>query len=837
MAFRELRAGRWRLALLVGTVAIGVSALVAIDSFTENLRTSVDEQARTLLGADLAFSSRQPFSSRAEAVLDSLARRAEVARVTSFAGMAYAPRGKGARLVQVAAVAGNYPFYGQISTAPDTAWSRLQRGHNVIVDPALLTTLETRVGDTLALGEARFAIAGTIESAPNQVGFRFALGPRIYIPASALASTGLLGFGARVQYELYAKLPPGTSAQQLAKYYRSVLGSERVRVRTVADDQRNLDQVLSRLSGYLGLLAVMALLLAGIGAASAAVVMVRQRSDSIAVLRCLGATGRRVFLVYLLQAGVMGLAGSLLGTLTGVTLQRLLPMLVGSLLPVQVELSVSWHAIGLGIGVGTWIALIFTLLPLLGIRRISPLQALRRAYEPEQPRRDIWWIFGAVLLAGSIVLLAVHQVGSWRQGAAFAAGAGFTLALLWAAASSVTRTLRGRVPEAVPYVWRQGLANLHRPANQTAILMLGLGFGTFLLGTLYLVQHNLLHQIRTTGGSARPNLVLFDIQPDQMSAVQQELRAARLPLIGSTAIVPMRIASIKGRRVTALLKPAPGTRDDPEAGWALRREYRSTYRDTLVGTERVVAGTWSRARSPSPALISVEQDLARELDVDVGDEIVWDVQGVSLTSRVTSLRAVDWARFEPNFFVVFAPGALERAPQTVAALTRIPDAADRGRFQRRIAERLPNISMVDLSVLQETLERLVDRVALAIRFMALFSLGVGVLVLVGALAASRFQRIREGALLRTLGATRAQIFRVVLAEYLSLGVLATLIALLLAGFAAWALARFVFESSFTVPVGSMGVLAAGVVTLTLGVGLANSLDVVRRTPLEILREE
>jgi putative ABC transport system permease protein len=198
---------------------------------------------------------------------------------------------------------------------------------------------------------------------------------------------------------------------------------------------------------------------------------------------------------------------------------------------------------------------------------------------------------------------------------------------------------------------------------------------------------------------------------------------------------------------------------------------------------------------------------------------------------------VDWARFEPNFFVVFGPGALERAPQTLVVLTRVVDAAERGRFQRRIAERLPNVSTLDLSILQEALERLVRRVTLAIRFMALFSLAVGMLVLIGALAASRFQRVREGALLRTLGATRAQIFRVVLAEYLSLGLLATIVAQGLAAVAAWALAHFVFEGTFTVPLASMSGLAAGVVTLTVGVGLANSRNVVRRTPLDVLREE
>jgi putative ABC transport system permease protein len=471
------------------------------------------------------------------------------------------------------------------------------------------------------------------------------------------------------------------------------------------------------------------------------------------------------------------------------------------------------------------------------VRSISPLQALRRPYEPVRAPHDLRWSVGAAMLVASVALLAVHQVGSWSQGLIFTGAAGVTLAVLWGIAWSLTRMLRRRTPASLPYLWRQGLANLHRPANQTSILILGIGFGTFLLATLYLVQHNLLHQLRTTGGAGRPNLVLFDIQPDQMSTVQQELRSAGLPLVGPTSIVPMRLASIKGRSVSTLLKPEGGAGEEPEAAWALRREYRSTYRDTLVSSERLVAGTWHRTAATSPALISVEQDLARELGVGIGDQIVWDVQGVLLPSRVASLRAVDWARFEPNFFVVFAPGALERAPQTLVALTRISEPSARGSFQRRLAERLPNISTLDLSVLQQALERLVDRVTLAIRFMALFSLGVGVLVLIGALAASRFQRIREGALLRTLGATRAQIFRVVLAEYFSLALLATVAALLLAGVAAWALAHFVFEGSFTIPLAAMSVLAAGIVTLTVAVGLANSLDVVRRTPLEILREE
>ena len=837
MAARELRAAPRRLLLLTGTVAIGVSALVAVNSFSDNLRDSVRQQSRALLGADLSLVSRQPFSRRVENLLDTLSEKGELARVTSFAGMAYVTRTQGSRLVQVAAVSGGYPFYGQIRTAPGTAWTELPAGRHVIVDPSLLSTFNARVGDTLALGDARFVISGTIQSAPSEVGFRFALGPRIYIPAGFLEETHLLGFGARAQYEAFLRLRPEASAQQIADRYRAPLRPERVTLRTVADDQRSLTDVLSRLTGYLGLVALSALLLSGIGVASAVVVLIRQRSESIAVLRCLGATVREIVAIYLLEATMMALAGSVAGAVLGIAIQRVLPALLAGLLPVDVAPRISWSAVVLGIATGLWVAGVFAVLPILIVRQISPLEALRRRYEPVGACRDPLWLVATFALAVSVVILAVHQVGSWRQGTVFSAGVAVALLLLYAVASALTRVVRHRVPGDWPYVWRQGLANLHRPANQTVILMLAIGFGAFLLGTLYLVQHNLLRQLRLTGGPARPNLVLFDIQADQIPGIERQLRLRGLPQGSPTPIVTMRILSIKGRTISQLLASSGDSSGERSNAWALRREYRSTYRDTLVGTERLVAGTWRSTGATGPARISVEQELAAELGIRVGDEVVWDVQGRAIPSRVTSLRAVDWARFEPNFFIVFAPGSLERAPQTFVTLTRIPAAAERGRFQRELAERFPNVSILDLSLLQEALERLVNRVTLAIRFMALFSLGVGVLVLTGALASSRLQRLRETALLRTLGASRGQIFRIVLAEYCSLGMLASAAALLLATSAAWALSRFVFHGTFSIPLAEISLLVAGVVLLTTVVGIANSRETVRRTPLEVLREE
>jgi putative ABC transport system permease protein len=831
MAAREMRASPRRLLLLTASVAVGVAALVAVNSFTDNLRDSVRRQSQALLGADLSLESRAKPSAAVERVVDTLTRQgARSARLTNFGAMAYVPRTPGARMVQVAAIDGPYPFYGAIRTDPAPAWNLLQRGPYVVADPSLLTALGARVGDTLALGEARFSIVGTVASAPGNVGFRAAFGPRVYIPARYLDRTGLLGFGARAEWEIYLKLPSGQDAQQIATRERSGLAAERIQIRTVLDDQESLNQTLTRLSGYLGLVALVALLLGGIGVASAVVVFIRQRIDTIAVLRCLGATSGRVLGVYATEAAAMALAGGLVGAGLGVAAQQVLPGLLAGILPVDVAPVISWRAIGLGVGTGLWVALGFALFPLLLVRRVPPLAALRREVEPAPAARDPWRWLVTLLIAASTAVMAGVQVGSWRRGAMFAAGIGGALLVLWIASWALVRAARHWLPGGWPYIWRQGLSNLYRPSNQTVTVVLAIGFGAFLLGTLVLVQSNLLRQLQVTGGPARPNLVLFDIQPDQLPLVRQALGSAHLTATAPVPIVPMRIASVKGRPATRLLADTT-----VRGSWALRREFRSTYRDSLVRSEKLAAGRWWTPGGETQ--ISVESDLAAELGVGVGDEIVWDVQGIELKTRIASLRDVDWARFEPNFFVVFRPGALERAPQTLVLLTRAEDPAVRGTLQRRLAERLPNVTAIDLSIIQAALERLVDRVALAIRFMALFTLATGTLVLVGALATSRYQRIREGALLRTLGATRSQLLRIVLAEYAALGLLAALAAAVLSTAAAWALARWVFQDTFAVPAGPLAGLTVGVVALTVVVGLLNSREVIRRTPLEILRQE
>lgn len=846
LAWRESRAQARRGLLIVFSVAIGVGALVAINSFTDNLRGSVQREARALLGADLALSSASPFPEAAEALLGELRRAtspaADVARVVNFGAMVLKPGGQTTRLAQVLAVDPGYPFYGAIETAPSGEWARLAETRGAVADASLLVALGASIGDEIALGEARFVLRATVENVPGDVGVRSAFGPRLFIPRARLEETGLLTRGSRARYEAYLRLPPGADAQKLADRFRPRLSAERLNVRTVSDDQRRLTDTLSRFGNFLGLVALVALLLGGLGVASAVHVFIKGRMATIAVLRCLGATGGTVLAAYLVQAVAVGLVGSLAGAVLGATIQVALPRVLKDVVPVDVAWSVSWPSVLGGVGVGLWVAVVFSLLPLLAVRRVSPLAVLRRDYEgDEAPRRDLARYAAALALAASLVALAVIQAGRLAFGLAFAAGVGLALAALWLCAVMLVRGLRRFFPRGLPYLYRQGLANLYRPANQTLMVVLALGFGAFLLSTLLLVQHNLVRELRVDRGASRPNVVFFDVQPDQRDDVEARVRAEGPLTAPVVPIVPMRLLSLKGRPASELLA-IEDEKQRPER-WALRREYRSSTRDAPATSERVLAGAWWRegewkGRAGGETVpIALDEGLARELKVGMGDEIVWDVQGVPVASRVAVLRDVEWARFEPNFFVVFPEGPLDGAPRSYVLLSRVDDPSRRARLQRSVVEAHPNVSSLDLTQVQRAIEGVLDKVVLAVRFMALFSLAAGAVVLAGAVAASRHQRVREGALLRTLGARRSQLLRILLTEYAVLGALAAGAAILLSTLAGWALVRFVFDGSFALPGLPLLALLLGVLGLTIAVGLLGSTEVWRRPPLEVLRAE
>ncbi|HJU64246.1 MAG TPA: FtsX-like permease family protein, partial [Gemmatimonadaceae bacterium] len=713
-------------------------------------------------------------------------------------------------------------------------WGALQAGRNALVDEGLLTALSARVGDSLVLGYASFRILGTLVNVPGDVGIAAAFGPRVYIPHAALDATRLLTFGARAEYEALLRLPSDVDAEKFATRIRPVLEAQRARARTVQDTEEDLTEGVAQLNRFLGVVGLVSLLLGGIGVASAIHAYIAEKIDTVAVLRCLGGTGGQVLAIYVLEAGALGLVGAIAGVALGVGVQFALPRVIGDFVPVDVQLRVEPSALWIGLAVGIWVASIFAILPLLAVRRISPLQALRR--QTDAPKRRPLWrdppqLIAVLALVASVVIIAILRTGSLWEGLGMSAAIAVAIGVLALSAGGLSYLARRLLREQWPFVVRQGIASLYRPANQTRSVVLSLGFGAFLITTLYLVQANLLRQLSLSSEASRANLAFFDIQADQAPPLDSVLRVEGLPILQRVPIVPMRIASINGRSVAELSRERPS--------WALRREYRSSYRDTLVTSERLIAGSWfpeRRSEGSRPLDASFEREVATELGLSLGDTVTWDVQGLRVTTRVRSLREVDWARFEPNFFVIFEPRALAGAPESFVVLTQSPDARQRATLQRTVVDRFPNISSIDLSLIQQAVGRILDKVSVAIRFMALFSVTIGALVLFSAVAASRRQRLREGVLLKTLGATRAQIGRIMLAEYAILGLLGSLTGMLLSLGGAWALLRFVFELPFTPVVVPLILIAGAMMLLTVLIGVLSGRDVFSETPMAALRE-
>jgi putative ABC transport system permease protein len=833
MAARDARRGLKPLFLSMACVILGVASVVIAFSFRDNLQSSVQAQSKSLLGADLAIDSREPFSPEAETLIQSLG--GDQSRQISFSSMAYFPATGASRLVQVRALRGGFPYYGALETEPAAAAKEFQRGPNALVDENVMLQFNARVGDRLRIGDQDFRIAGKLRKTPGETLAFSLISPRVYIPLAHFDPAQLIQKGSLVRYRVYFKLDSRADVEQLLQNITPQLLRMQLEADTVKRRTAAISEPLENLSRYLGLAVFIAVLLAGVGVASGIHVYAKEKTPSVAVLRCIGASPRDTVLVYLIQAFVVTLAGSLVGAVLGAALQSLLPRALKDFLPIVAAHSVSPSGVLAGMGIGLGTAVLFSLLPLAPLRNISPLLALRSSYETKQPARDwLVWLIG-FLIAAAVAAFAVATTGSRFYGLYFTAGVLLTFGLLGAVSRVVVIVLKKLIPNFLSFSWRQGMANLHRPNNQTTAVMISIGLGTFLLVILYSVQSMLVHQVSERSGKGEPNLVLFDVQKEQRAGIEALMRSFAVRFSDEVPVVTMRLSAVKGR-------PVDEIRTDPASRiprWALRREYRSTYRSGLASTERIVKGTWqARVDSASqPIPISLEKGIAETLHVTVGDSLEFEIQGVPVQTQVASLREVDWQRVQPNFFVVFPEGVLESAPQFYALTVRSDSRQVSASLQRAIAERFANVSVIDLSLVLDTLDSILGRVSAAIRFVALFTILTGLAVLGSAVLSSRSQRLRESILLRTLGAPRSQIIGTVIAEYVFLGAIAAITGAFLAILASWGLSIYFFKTVASFSPAPIAVILVLVTGVTVAAGGLGCWGIFRRSALETLRAE
>jgi putative ABC transport system permease protein len=831
MAWRDGRASGKRLLLFMASIILGIAAVVSIQSFSDNLNDNIGLQSKSLMGADFLIDSNQPANERVIEMMDSLG--GFDAREVNFASMAAFSKNGATKLVQVRGIEGGFPFYGELETEPARAAQEYQKSGGALVDATAMLQYNLKPGDSVKLGTTTFPIIGSLITAPGSTGIGATAAPPIIVPFRFMEESGLLQRGSRLRYNYYFK-NEDANLKALNKKVDPLLDAENADMDTHTDTSQRLGRRYENVGRFLNLVAFIALLLGCVGIASSVHIYIKEKLKAVAVLKCLGATRKQTFFIYLIQIAGMGFLGGLIGTIIGLVLQQSFPMILQEFLPFEVEISTSFQSIYIGLLLGVCMSVLFALSPLINTWFVSPLQVLRVQEDTNKKSRpyQIWVVVTIVLF---IFLFAYWLLGRWGFAASFVGGIAATFAILSGVSIVFMRLIKKYFPKSWSFASRQSLLNLFRPNNQTVVLILAIGIGTFLISTLYFTKDFLLAKTSFETSRESPNLILFDVQTGQREAVANTITPKGLPIINNIPIVTMRMERIKDRSVNDIRLDTT-TRVNK---WILNHEFRTTYRDSMIGSEKLLEGEWISSVDPNVEVIpiSLADNVANDALVTLGDTLLFNVQGKLMTTVVGNIRQVDWARMQLNFSIVFPKGVLENAPQFHVLTTNAPNKKSSADLQRELVRKFPNVSIIDLRQVVTLIENILDKISWVITFMAFFSILTGIIVLVGSVRNSKYQRIRESVLLRTLGAQSGQILKINALEYLFLGILGSGVGVLLSFVSSFLLAYFIFDTPFVPSWVPFLVVLPGITLLVLLIGMLNSKGVLNSPPLQVLRKE
>lgn len=829
MAFRDFRKNISRLLLFVSSIVVGIAALVAISSFGENLTADIDNQAKELLGADLVLENSKPIGDQA---IDSAA--IQMASEVNFASMVAFPETGASRLTQVRALEGAFPFYGFFETIPASGDADFRSGgKKALVEKTLMAQFNAEVGDQIKVGEVLFEVVGELQKVPGQTGITATVAPAVYIPKAFLEETGLVQYGSRVEYSRYLQFEEGTDVEALIKTYEDQWEEERVDADTVEDRKRSTGRSFANLSNFLSLVAFIALLLGCVGVASAVNVFVKEKLGSVAVLRCLGVSSRDVLLIYLTEIMIMGFIGAILGAFLGTLLQFVLPAVFADFLPVEVSFGISWLSVGFGVITGLFVSVLFALLPLLKVRNVSPMATLRPETGDSTLLKDpLRWLVIVGILA-FIWGFSFYLLDRVDFAFGFTGFVVFSFGILWGVAQAIIWAVRRFLPISFAYTLRQSLANLYRPNNQTVSLIATIGLGTAMISTLFFLQNQLLEEAKFADKEDQPNMLMFDIQTAQLQDVKATIESRDLPIMQEVPIVTMNLNEING-----VDKKENEELPDEEdySRWLYNREFRVTYRDTLISSETLTDGELIPMGAKGDSIfVSFEKGFAEGNGMKIGDEVEFNVQGRPIKTYIGSFRDVKFNQVSTNFLVLFPEGVLDQAPKFHVLITKTKNDREAADVQSEIVRKFPNISIINLGTIVETLEEILGKISFVIQFMAFFSIATGILVLISSLIISKYQRMRESILLRTLGASSAIVSKINTLEYFFLGSLASLSGIILSFGATWLLSEFVFDIPFRGAWVEALTLYVAITLLTIVLGWLNGRKIINQPPMEILR--
>jgi putative ABC transport system permease protein len=818
LLLRDWRAGELR--VLAVALIVAVASLTTVAFFADRVRQALGQEANQLLGADLMVFSSRPI----DASLEERARQLGLAtvRVVRFPSMTMAR--ERSVLTEVKAVGGGYPLKGRIATrnAAQAEPSRprgIPEPGTVWVDARLLARLDLAIGEELALGERQFRIAAeVVEDPETSVGF-LNLGPRLTLNVADLESTGLITAGSRVGYRLGVAGSPGRVADFRAEAEKRIGPGQRVE--DVRDARPEINSALERAEKFLGLSALLSVILAAVAVALAARRYLRRHLDGVAIMRCLGASQGLILRLHVQQFVTLGVAASAIGCVLGVLGQQVLAALLTPIVGVTLPLPGPMPVVQ-GFAAGFVLLLGFALPPIFALRRVPTLRVLRR--DLGLPDRAGWlgYLAGVLALGGLILWEAQDAKVGWYV----LGGAVLTMLALSVATLGLLKLFAWSGRRA-PFAWRFGLANLRRRRLSTVTQVVALGIGIMALVLLTLVRGDLLDNWRQTLPPDAPNRFLVNIQPDQLDSLraffaEQGYEAPRFfPMIRG------RLVAINGRPVSS---------DDYTEDRARRlvdREFNLSWAERPQTDNVIVAGRWWTPAEAGQPLLSVEEGIAQTLGIRMTDRLTYDIAGTRMEATVASLRKVDWDSFRVNFFVVTPPGLLEPYPATYVTSFHLP--ADRSALMDQLVKRFPNLLVIDVASVLAQVQRIMDQLVRAVEFVFLFGLLAGVVVLFAAISATHDERVYDAAILRTLGATGRHMLAAQAAEFVAIGALAGLLAAIGATALGYALATRVLNVPYEVDpwVWLVG-LAGGVAGVVLA-GLLGTRKVLGTPPMEIFR--
>ena len=838
MTVREMRASWKRLLFFFVCLSIGVGSIVAIRSVIQSVRAVFDGEARSLITADLIISSNQPFDEKINARIEQRLRDAdafshlsiEVATMVRSAD----PTRTATRMVELRAVEQGFPLYGTLKLTEQPYDYSLLRGFGVLVRPELLAQLGLRVGDQLLIGTKPFTIRGVIESEPGRRLGAFSLGPRVFVSYEDLRSAGLLTFGSRASYQRLVKVPD-EAFDALVRTLREDLSASYVRFRSYKATEDDIGEDFARAENYLSLVGLVIVILGGIGVSSVTRVFVAQKIKSIAILKCLGGRSRQLLVIYMTQVVALGLAGSAFGVVLAALAIASIPstLAAAATAGLNVDYSLTPSAVAQGFGIGLLVAVLFSLPPLLEIRDVKPSLLLRS----EAGKRRIDFAQAAVIAAAvaGLVALTIWQAGSLRIGSVVAIGFAVTAVVLHLAGMALIKAIQP-LARSSWFPLRHAVLQLSRPGSQARIVLLAVGLGSFFIVGVRSLQENLIREFTVNLSPDLPDMFLLDVQRDQVAGMTEILGRWQQPGTPAPRLLPVlraRVVGVEGREVSL------DNYEDVRGRGSLAREYTITYRPALERNETVVDGRFWDAQPSAEAEVSIEESLRERFRINVGDTVRFDVLGRQVEARVSSVRRVDWSDSRAGgFMFVFRPGVLDQAPHGFISFFRGPAAvADRAKLQGEVVTRFPNVSVIDGQEMISTIRTVVENVTLAVTVVGSLVVLSGLLILIGAVAMTKFRRIYEAAIFKTLGATRQMIASVLLLEYGVLGALAGTIGSLGAIALTWGITRFALEIPWSpLPLISVaGIVISSV--LVAVVGVTASWEVLQRKPLATLRAE